>query len=148
MKPKPKLYPWQESTPAARLAQCFGEYGGTIEGFIAEPNPAILKRHKLKQKDLTDDVIRQAKAIDRQRDAWAKNLTLDMGGSWNGEKRINETAKFDRKILAALKENGPCRLAVVSIEAGLKMSETLRHLRRLRDRKIVKRKNGEYRIAR
>lgn len=60
-------------------------------------------------RNVKPEIVARAKSLDRQRDLYIKNIVLNMGGSWNGErleetKPVEETPKPKRKKRRTKKE--------------------------------------------
>lgn len=121
--------PWNDNTPEAKLCRAADKAGISIDGYAARFTG---------KKAFPPAIIAKAKAIERSWDVSAKNRVLEMGGSWNGERKQVQSRPEDETVLAWLRKNwiaaGPTKTALC---LDLKVSEAATILNRLHNRGVV-----------
>jgi hypothetical protein len=141
----PNDKPWLADTVEATLCRAVDASGITWEGFLERDD--LISAAGLKRKWITPQIVAKAKGLERQWDIAAKNRVLERGGSWNGERKPPDPHPEDQRIIKHLTGQiiGPTAIALA---LDLRVSETLRSLKRLKEKgKVKRRKSGRWRVA-
>jgi hypothetical protein len=143
---KPATYPdgapWATDSPEARLCRMVDKSCLTWDGFL-ETHKRDIKQAKIK---LTPKLVARAKAYERQWESYMKDRVLRIGGTYNGERRIEQPPE-ELDILKLLKKDRKKSFSIVLIALTLdmKVSVAKRHTLRLYGRGMIGKTPNGYR---